>query len=171
MPRLLLRRLSVEVTFQSFLLFLAYQKSTLLGAKQNDSQLWLQMGHAEKGNKAKKEMTSRKAEETYASGQDLKGSIAPKTSSPSLLKVVADSFSFPAWTHAQLFSQDPAPMHMASGLSSQQRDVEFSVVGDLAPSASGECENVASTALNLWNSKIANQSATGLNLSGLKTDA
>ena len=72
---------------------------------------------------------------------------------------------------SSVFARPRANAHGIRTKFPADRGVEFSVVGDLAPSASGQYENVASTALNLWNLNIANQSATGLDLIGLKTDA
>ena len=114
-----------------------------------------------RGKQGQTKMKSRKTEKTETSG--LKRRHSSEDIEPFAFEIASDSFSFPAWTHAQLFLQDPAPnAHGTRTEFPADRGVEFSVVVELAPSASGQYENVASTALSRWNSTTANQSGTGL---------
>ena len=114
----------------------------------------------------KNKMTSRKAKETYTwgikrqqSSKDI-GSFASAGRFWLFFLSCMDSCSRPRANAHGIRTKFPA-----------DRGVEYSVVGDLAASASCQYENVASTVLNLWNFNIASQSATGLDLIGLKTDA
>lgn len=138
------------------------QTSALLTKSQESelskkcAPLWVR-----EGKQGQTKMKSRKTEKTHTSG--FKRQHSSEDIEPFAFEIASDSFSFPAWTHAQLFLQDPAPnAHGTRTEFPAGRGVEFSVGVELAPSVSGQYENVASTALSRWNSTTANQSGTGL---------